>query len=193
MDTKKRCRWSEGVDEKYITYHDQEWGVPSFDDKTLFEFLILEGAQAGLSWATILQKREGYKENFMDFDVQNVAKFTNATLDKILKDPSVVRNKLKIYSAKKNAIAFIKVQKEFGSFASYLWGFVDNQHIVNTWRTHEEVPASSPLSENISKDLKSRGFTFIGPTIIYAYMQAIGMVNDHQLDCFRYAQLENNE
>lgn len=193
METKKRCHWSRNTNKDYQSYHDQEWGMPVYDDQILFEFLILEGAQAGLSWATILEKREGYRKNFERFDVDAVAKFTDARLDKILKDPNVVRNRLKIYGARKNAIAFKKVQKEFGSFSHYLWAFVNSQQIVNTWRYSKDVPASTPLSEKISKDLKRREFTFVGPTIIYAYMQAVGLVNDHQLDCFRYTQITDHE
>ena len=179
----KRCAW---VDDSklYQNYHDTEWGVPVRDDQTLFEFLILEGAQAGLSWITILKKREGYKALFKGFDVQKCAKLEDKYLEECLHNPSIIRNRLKVFSVRSNALAFIEVQKEFGHFSDYLWGFVDNQPIVNNWQTISEVPASTPLSDAIAKDLKKRGFKFVGTTIVYAYLQAVGIVNDHTTDCF---------
>lgn len=181
-----RCKWATGVGEDYQRYHDEEWGVPVYDDQVLFEFLILEGAQAGLSWATILQKRDGYRKNFAGFDYTKVARFTEKRIEKILQDPGIVRNKLKVNSAVTNAQRFIEVQKEFGSFSDYVWGFVDGKPIQNKWKMHDQVPATSPESDALSKDLKKRGFKFVGSTIMYAYMQAVGMVNDHLVSCFRY-------
>ena len=180
-----RCNWALGQDEAYVAYHDDEWGAPSRDDTTLFEFLILEGAQAGLSWATILKKREGYRRNFADFDVAKVARFTDKRIEKILTDPGIVRNRLKVASAVTNAKQFIKVQKEFGSFADYIWGFVGHKPKQNRWASMKEVPATTAESDLLSKDLKKRGFKFVGSTIMYAYMQAVGMVNDHTVGCFR--------
>ena len=182
----KRCAWAGDSSLEYITYHDKEWGVPVRDDKVQFEFLILEGAQAGLSWSTILNKREGYRKNFADFDVQKVARFTPKRIEKILQDPAVVRNRLKVESAVTNAKAFIKVQKEFGSFSNYIWGFVDGKPIQNKFKKDSDVPATSPESDALSKDLKKRGFKFVGSTIMYAHMQATGLVNDHVTSCFRY-------
>ena len=182
---KIRCTWATGIGEDYQRYHDEEWGVPVYDDQVLFEFLILEGAQAGLSWATILNKREGYRKNFANFDFNKVARFTDKRIEKILQDPGIVRNKLKVNSAVTNAQQFIKVQKEFGSFSDYLWGFVDGKPIQNKWKKNDQVPATSPVSDALSKDLKKRGFKFVGSTIMYAYMQAVGMVNDHLVSCFR--------
>ncbi len=184
---KKRCTWC-GDDPLYMAYHDDEWGVPVHDDATLFEFLILEGAQAGLSWITILRKREGYPKLFDNFDVQKIARYSDKKLDKILLDPAIVRNRLKVYGARKNARAFLEVQKTHGSFAEYLWAFVDGQPIQNKPKSMKQVPATSAISDQLSKDLKKRGFTFVGSTIMYAYMQAVGMVNDHTLDCFRHQQ-----
>jgi len=185
----KRCDWSyAGMNDAYIEYHDKEWGVPVWDDRTQFEFLILEGAQAGLSWSTILNKRAGYKKNFADFDVKKVARFTDKRIQKILQDPSIVRNKLKVNSAVNNAKCFIEVQKEFGTFCDYIWSFVDGKPIVNKWKTMKQVPATSKESDALSKDLKKRGFKFVGSTIMYAHMQATGMVNDHLVSCFRYKQ-----
>ena len=181
-----RCKWAEGQSLDYIRYHDEEWGVPVFDDRTQFEFLILEGAQAGLSWSTILNKREGYRKAFADFDVAKVARFTEKRIEKLLQDPSIVRNRLKVRSAVTNAKAFLKVQKEFGSFSEYIWGFVDGQPIQNRFRNDSDIPATSPESDALSKGLKKRGFKFVGSTIIYAHMQATGMVNDHVTRCFRY-------
>ncbi|MEH6610896.1 MAG: DNA-3-methyladenine glycosylase I [Halioglobus sp.] len=181
---KKRCSWC-GDDPLYVKYHDEEWGVPVRDDKTLFEFLILEGAQAGLAWITVLRKREGYRKLFNDFDAEKVARYTDKKLDKLLLDPSIIRNRLKVYGARKNARAFLAVQEEKGSFAAYMWDFVDGTPIQNTRKSLADVPATTPLSDAISKDLKKRGFTFVGSTIMYAHMQATGMVNDHTKDCFR--------
>lgn len=183
-----RCGWAEGVNDAYIEYHDGEWGVPVTDDKTQFEFLILEGAQAGLSWSTILNKRDGYRKNFADFDPQKVARFTETRIEKILTDPGIVRNRLKVRSAVTNARAFLDVQEACGSFANYIWQFVDGQPIQNRFRTMAEVPATSPVSDAISKDMKKRGFRFVGSTIIYAHMQATGLVNDHLVSCFRHEQ-----
>ena len=182
----KRCAWAEGVSLQYIEYHDKEWGVPVRDDKVQFEFLILEGAQAGLSWSTILNKRDGYRKNFADFDVHKVARFTPKRIEKILQDPGIVRNRLKVESAVTNAKAFIKIQKEFGSFSEYIWGFVGGKPIQNKFRKDSDVPATSPESDALSKDLKKRGFKFVGSTIMYAHMQATGLVNDHVTSCFRY-------
>jgi len=182
---KKRCSWCLSAPE-YIEYHDKEWGVPVYDDQTQFEFLILEGAQAGLSWATILNKREGYRKNFAGFDPVKVARFTDKRIEKILKDPGIVRNRLKVQSAVTNAKAFLKVQKEFGSFCKYIWSFVGGKPIQNAWTKDSQVPATSPESDALSKDLKKRGFKFVGSTIIYAHMQATGMVNDHIVSCHRY-------
>ena len=182
----KRCKWAEGVGPGYIEYHDTEWGVPVYDDRVQFEFLLLEGAQAGLSWSTILNKREGYRKHFADFDVKKVARFTPKRIEKILLDPAIVRNRLKVESAVTNAKAFIAVQKEFGSFSNYIWGFVGGKPIQNRFRKDGDVPATSPESDALSKDLKKRGFKFVGSTIIYAHMQATGLVNDHVTSCFRY-------
>ncbi len=181
-----RCRWAEGVSLDYIRYHDEEWGVPVRDDQTQFEFLILEGAQAGLSWSTILNKRAGYKKLFADFDPEKVARFTKKRVEKLLLDPAIVRNRLKVESTVSNARAFLKIQEEFGSFSDYIWGFVDGRPIQNKFRVDADVPATSPESDALSKDLKKRGFRFVGSTIIYAHMQATGLVNDHVTGCFRY-------
>lgn len=181
-----RCRWAEGVGPDYLAYHDEEWGVPVWDDRTQFEFLILEGAQAGLSWSTILNKRAGYRKQFAEFDPEKVARFTNGRIEKILLDPGVVRNRLKVESAVSNAKAFLAVQEEFDSFCNYIWGFIDGQPIQNRVEKDSDVPATSPVSDAISKDLKARGFKFVGSTIMYAHMQATGMVNDHVVSCFRY-------
>lgn len=184
--TVSRCRWAEGVSLDYIEYHDKEWGVPVWDDQVQFEFLILEGAQAGLSWSTILNKRDGYRKAFADFDPRKVARFTEKRVEKLLLDPSIVRNRLKVRSAVSNAKAFLKVQKEFGSFCEYVWGFVGGKPIQARRKKDSDVPATSPESDALSKDLKKRGFKFVGSTIIYAHMQATGMVNDHISGCFRY-------
>ncbi|MGI9223262.1 MAG: DNA-3-methyladenine glycosylase I [Woeseiaceae bacterium] len=181
-----RCKWAEGVSLEYIEYHDKEWGVPVYDDKVQFEFLILEGAQAGLSWSTILNKREGYRKAFADFAVEKVARFTDKRIEKLLTNPAIVRNRLKVRSAVTNAKAFIKVQEEFGSFSDYIWGFVDGTPIQNKFKKDGDIPATSAESDALSKDLKKRGFKFVGSTIIYAHMQATGLVNDHVVGCFRY-------
>lgn len=184
----KRCQWAQGNGENYLAYHDNEWGVPVYDDETHFEFLILEGAQAGLSWSTILNKRDGYRKNFANFNVQKVARFTPGRIEKILLDSSIVRNRLKVNSVVTNARCFIKVQKEFGSFSEYIWGFVNHRPIQNCWKRDADIPATSSASDALGKDLKKRGFKFVGSTIIYAHMQATGLVNDHQVECFRYLQ-----
>ena len=183
-----RCSWC-GDDPLYVAYHDEEWGVPVYDDRTLFEFLILEGAQAGLSWSTILKKREGYRAAFEGFDPEVVARYDERKTAELLADAGIVRNRLKVASAVSNARAFLEVQVEHGSFSDYIWGFVDGAPIQNHWPTLAEIPAKTPLAETISKDLKKRGFRFVGPTIIYAHMQATGMVNDHVVDCFRYPEI----
>jgi DNA-3-methyladenine glycosylase I len=187
--TKKRCQWVENTFEEYIRYHDEEWGVPVHDDQKLFEFLILEGAQAGLSWSTILKKREGYRSAFANFEIEKVAEFSSERIKNLKENTGIVRNKLKIESAVINARQFLTVQNEYGSFSNYLWGFTDNKIIHGHWSTLREVPASTTLSDKISKDLKKRGFKFVGTTIIYAYLQAMGVVNDHTRDCFRYKEL----
>jgi DNA-3-methyladenine glycosylase I len=183
-----RCAWA-GSDPLYQAYHDLEWGVPVHDDRLLFEFLTLEGAQAGLSWITILRKRAAYQAAFADFDPEVVARFDEAKEAELLTNPGIVRNRLKVASTVTNARAFLKVQEEFGSFNDYIWRFVDGAPIQNSWQSIKEVPASTPLSDVISKDLKKRGFRFIGTTICYAHMQATGMVNDHTVDCFRWQEL----
>jgi DNA-3-methyladenine glycosylase I len=182
---KVRCPWCLSFPQ-YIEYHDQEWGVPVHDDRVHFEFLILEGAQAGLSWSTILKKREGYRKAFADFNPEKVARFTEKRLEKILLDPGIVRNRLKVYAAVTNAKQFLAIQKEFGSFDIYIWQFVHNKPVVNRWKTMLEVPATTKESDALSKDLKKRGFKFVGSTVIYAHMQACGLVNDHLVDCWRY-------
>ncbi len=186
--TKKitRCKWAEGVGLNYIEYHDKEWGVPVHDDRTQFEFLILEGAQAGLSWSTILNKREGYRKAFADFDPIKVARFTDKRVEKLLQDPSIVRNRLKVKSAVTNAKAFLAVQQEYGTFCDYIWTFVGGKPIQNKHKKDGDVPASSPESDALSKDLKKRGFKFVGSTIVYAHMQATGLINDHVTACFLY-------
>jgi DNA-3-methyladenine glycosylase I len=181
-----RCKWAEGVSLNYIEYHDREWGVPVFDDRVQFEFLILEGAQAGLSWSTILNKRDGYRKAFADFDPDKVARFTEKRVEKLLQNPGIVRNRLKVRSAVTNAKAFIAVQKEFGSFSRYIWAFVDGKPMQNRTQKDSDIPATSPESDALSVDLKKRGFKFVGSTIMYAHMQATGMVNDHVVGCFRY-------
>lgn len=184
---KTRCAWVPLNNPLYVKYHDEEWGVPVHDDVKLFEMLTLEGAQAGLSWAIVLNKREGYKKAFHNFDIQKVAKMNDEELEKLLSSTEIIRNRLKVFSVRKNAIAYLKIQEEYGSFDTYIWGFVNNKPIINSWKSIKEIPAKTELSDKISKDLKKRGMTFVGSTIIYAYMQAIGMVNDHTTDCFRYS------
>ncbi|NIL93919.1 MAG: DNA-3-methyladenine glycosylase I [Woeseiaceae bacterium] len=181
-----RCKWAEGVSLDYIRYHDEEWGVPVHDDRVQFEFLILEGAQAGLSWSTILNKRAGYRKAFAQFDPEKVARFTDRRIERLLQDPGIVRNRLKVQSAVGNAKAFLAVQEEFGSFSDYIWGFVNGAPIQNRFRKDSDIPATSPESDALSKDLKKRGFRFVGSTIVYAHMQATGLVNDHVTACFRY-------
>ena len=186
---KKRCDWC-GSDELYVKYHDEEWGIPVHDDRLHFEMLILEGAQAGLSWITILRKRENYRKAFDNFDVKKVAKYTDKKIEALLQNPGIIRNKLKVRAAVTNAKAFIEIQKEFGSFDTYIWRFVNNKPIINKWEKMSELPANSIESDKLSKDLRKRGLKFVGSTIIYAHMQAIGMVNDHTTDCFRYNELK---
>ncbi len=186
----KRCGWVTN-DPDYIRYHDTEWGVPVHDDQKLFEFILLEGAQAGLSWLTILKRRPGYKKAFAGFDVQKVARFTPKKIQALLSDPGIIRNRLKVNAAVTNARAFIKIQEEFGSFDYYSWRFVDGEPKINTFKNQEDVPATTPESDAFSKDLKQRGFKFTGSTIIYAHMQAVGMVNDHLVSCFRYKEVMN--
>jgi DNA-3-methyladenine glycosylase I len=183
-----RCAWV-GDDPLYIAYHDEEWGVPVHDDRALFEFLVLEGAQAGLSWSTILKKRDNYRTAFDNFDPARVAAYSADKLAALLADPGIVRNRLKVHSAVQNAQAFLRVQGEFGSFDAYIWGFVNRRPLQNARRSLAEIPAATELSRAISKDLRKRGFNFVGPTIVYAFMQAVGLVNDHTVDCFRYAAL----
>ena len=186
MANKRRCKWAEGISDAYVEYHDTEWGVPVYDDRTQFEFLLLEGAQAGLSWSTILNKRDGYRKAFAGFDVEKVARFTPKRIERLLADPGIVRNRLKVQSAVNNAKAFIAVQKEFGSFSRYIWRFVDGRPVQNRFRKDGDIPATSPASDALSKDLKQRGFKFVGSTIVYAHMQATGLVNDHVVGCFRH-------
>jgi DNA-3-methyladenine glycosylase I len=184
----KRCDWA-GMDELYLNYHDREWGVPLHDDRRLFEMLILEGAQAGLSWSTVLKKRENYRLAFSQFDPQKVARLDRRQVEKLIGNPGIIRNRLKIESAIKNARAFLEVQREFGSFDQYIWKFSGGKPTINTWHSLKELPAHTAESDAMSKDLRKRGFTFAGSTICYAYMQAIGMVNDHLVDCFRYGEI----
>ena len=184
-----RCPWAPEADPLYVRYHDEEWGVPSHDDRHLFEMLVLEGAQAGLSWSTILRKREGYRRAFAGWDVDRIARFTEADVERLMGEPAIVRNRAKIESAITNAKAAIDVRDEHGSLGPYLWGFVDSVPIRNGWRTLDEIPAETAESRAMSKDLKRRGFRFVGPTTAYAFMQAVGMVNDHLVDCFRYRDL----
>lgn len=184
----ERCPWP-GNDELYIKYHDEEWGRPVHDDRQHFEFLVLEGAQAGLSWLTILRRREHYRQAFAQFDPQIVAEFDASKVAELLANPGIIRNRKKIESAINNAQRFQAVQQEFGSFDEYIWSFVGHRPVVNSWRTLAELPARTELSDRISKDLKQRGFSFVGSTIIYAHIQAIGLVNDHLVSCFRYREL----
>ena len=187
---KIRCEWCAG-ETIYEKYHDKEWGVPLHSDRKLFEFLILEGAQAGLSWITVLKKRKTYIEVFDRFDFNKVANYKEAKIKSLLKNPGIIRNELKVRAAVKNANAFIKIRKEFGTFNNYVWQFTDGKTIQNSWKTLKEIPAETEESRVMSKDLKKRGFTFVGPTICYAFMQAIGMVNDHVIDCHRYKELKD--
>lgn len=187
-DVPTRCEWA-GSDPAMIAYHDTEWGVPVHDDRIHFEFLVLEGAQAGLSWSTILKRREGYRKAFAGFDAAKVARFTPARVETLLGDPGIIRNRAKVEATVRNARAFLKVQEEFGTFDAYIWGFVGGRPLVNTWRRTAQLPAVSVESEAFSKDLRRRGFGFVGPTVCYAHLQASGLVNDHLVGCFRYAEL----
>ena len=187
-ESKQRCFGNKPGQQFYADYHDHEWGIPVHDERKLFEMLILEGAQAGLSWETILRKREGYRSAFHEFDPEQVAAMTNAELESLRENSAIVRNRLKIYSARKNARIFLKIQQEYGSFDAYVWEFVNGEPIIGHWDSFEVVPVTTPESDALSKDLKKRGMSFIGSTIIYAYMQAIGMVNDHLVSCWRYLQ-----
>ena len=183
-----KCGWCEG-DDLYEAYHDEEWGVPVRDDATFFEFLILETFQAGLSWITILRKRENFREAFDNFDYQKIAAYEASKIEELLQNAGIIRNKLKVNAAVSNAKAFMAIQKEFGSFSDYVWGFVNDSPLKNTIKNYKEAPATTPLSDSISKDLKKRGFKFVGSTVVYAFMQATGIVNDHEIRCFRYEQV----
>lgn len=183
----KRCFWAESHP-LMSDYHDKEWGLPAHDDKTHFEFLILEAAQAGLSWLTVLKRREGYRKAFANFDYKKVAKFGEAEVKKLMQDTGIIRNQLKIRSAISNAVPFMKIQKEFGSFDRYLWNFVNGKSVQNKVRSKKDLVPNSPLSDEVSKDLKKRGFRFVGTTVIYSHLQAVGIVNDHEVSCFRYSQ-----
>ena len=189
---KKRCAWVPD-DDMYIRYHDEEWGVPVYDDQLLFEFLILEGAQAGLSWSTILKKRDNYRKAFDNFNVLKISKYGQKKREELLDNPGIVRNRLKIESTIRNANAFLEIQKNHGNFKDYIWSFVNGKPIVNNFKELKELPAKTEISDNMSKDLKKLGFNFVGSTICYAFMQAVGMVNDHTVDCFRYKQLLSSE
>jgi DNA-3-methyladenine glycosylase I len=184
-----RCEWVPEGDPAYVAYHDEEWGVPSRDDRHLYELLTLEGAQAGLSWATILHKREGYRRAFAGFDAEAVARFGPRDVERLLADPGIVRNRLKVESAVENARRVLEVREELGGLAAYLWAFVDGRPLVGSWRTLAEIPAETAESRAMSRDLKKRGFRFVGPTVCYAFMQAVGLVNDHVADCFRFREL----
>ena len=188
MSGKKRCAWAEGGNELYIQYHDREWGVPVHEDRKQFEFLILEGAQAGLSWSTVLNKREGYRKAFANFDPVKIARFSEKKIETLIQNPSIIRNRLKITAAVSNARAFLAIQKEFGSFDTYIWAFVGGKPLQNRWKVMADIPATSPESEALSKDLKQRGLKFVGSTILYAHLQAAGLVNDHLVSCFRYRE-----
>lgn len=186
--TTGRCDWGERGGELLIRYHDTEWGVPVYDDRKQFEFLILEGAQAGLSWLTVLRKRKAYRTAFADFDPVEVARFSETRIERLLRNPGIIRNRLKIAAAVSNARAFLEIQKEFGSFNTYIWKFVDGKPRQNRWKTMSDLPTTSAQSDALSRDLQKRGFKFVGSTIVYAHMQATGMVNDHAVDCFRYRE-----
>lgn len=189
MAEKKRCKWAQAGDEMYLRYHDEEWGVPVRDDLKHFEFLTLESAQAGLSWAVVLKKRDGYRKAFADFQPQKVARFTDKRIEKLCTNPAIIRNRLKIRAAVSNARVFLEIQDEFGSFDEYAWRFVDGKPIRNRWKVSGEIPVTSAESDAFSRDMKQRGAKFFGSTICYAHMQAIGMVNDHTIDCFRHREL----
>ncbi len=189
---KTRCQWT-GSDPLYISYHDQEWGVPVYDDRILFELLVLEGAQAGLSWITVLKKRESYRKAFDNFDPSKISEYDRSRIDHLLSMKSLIRNRKKIESAIRNASAFIDIQKKYGSFSNFFWRYTDGAPIQNRWETITEVPASTSLSEKISRDMKKNGFSFVGPTIIYSMMQATGMVNDHLVSCFRHSECQHEK
>ncbi|CAM3318148.1 DNA-3-methyladenine glycosylase I [Aequorivita lipolytica] len=188
ISEKVRCGWC-GTDELYVKYHDQEWGLPVKDDATFFEFLLLETFQAGLSWLTILRKRENFRKAFDNFNYKEIAKYDQAKIDALLQDEGIIRNKLKVHSTVTNATLFMEIQKEFGSFSNYIWRFVDNKPLKSVWKTYKEAPATIAESDALSKDLKKRGFKFVGSTVVYAFMQATGLVNDHVTDCFRYNEV----
>ncbi len=187
--TVKRCSWPTAGDKLYEDYHDLEWGVPIYDDRKIFEFLVLESAQAGLSWRTVLYKRENYRKAFAGFDPVKVAQFTPKDVEKLMQNAGIIRNRMKIEAAVNNAKRFLEVKKEFGTFSKYIWEFVGGKPIQNKWKTIKDLPAVTPEAETLAKDLKKRGFKFLGPTVIYAHMQATGMVNDHSVDCFRYKEV----
>ncbi len=189
MSGRRRCGWAEGTFPEYVRYHDEEWGVPVRDDRTQFEFLVLESAQAGLSWATILKRRAGYRKAFAGFDPDRVARFRQLRIERLLADPAIIRNRAKVEAAVNNARRFLEVQREFGSFSDYIWSFVGGAPLVNRWRRDDEVPAASEASAALARDLKARGFRFVGETILYAHMQATGLVNDHLVSCFRHREL----
>lgn len=191
VKTKTRCPWPPPGDTLYVDYHDKEWGVPVHDDRKIFEFLVLESAQAGLSWRTVLYKRENYRRAFSGFDPKKVARFTEKRVARLLADPGIIRNRLKILATINNAQRFLEVQKEFGSFAKYMWSWVNGKPVRNKFRAMKDVPAKTAAAEAFSKDLKKRGFKFLGPTVIYAHMQAVGMVNDHLVSCFRHREVSN--
>jgi len=190
--TIKRCSWVSVNDRLMLQYHDREWGVPVHDDRKHFEFLVIEGAQAGLSWTIVLKKREGYRRAFDEFDSEKVARFSARRIETLALDSAIIRNRMKIEAAVRNARAFLKIQEEFGSFDSYCWRFVDGRPKLNRWKTMRQIPATSPQSDAFSRDLKHRGFSFVGSTVVYAHMQAVGMVNDHLVDCFRYRQISGS-
>ncbi len=192
-EPKARCEWVKADDPLMLDYHDREWGVPVHDDRKHFEFLVLEGAQAGLSWSTILKRREGYRAAFSDFDPEKVARYTDKRIERLTQDPSIIRNRMKIAAAVRNARHFLALRQEFGSFDSYAWRFVDGAPKLNRWKSTKDIPATSPQSDAFSKDLKARGFSFVGSTIIYAHMQAVGMVNDHLVGCFRYREVQRRD
>ncbi len=192
MAEKQRCFWVSD-DPLYIEYHDKEWGVPVYDERKLFEFLILEGAQAGLSWITVLKKRENYRKHFDNFDPEKIVKYNDKKIQSLLAEPGIIRNRLKVNAAVTNAKAFLELKEELGSFSDYMWQFVDGKPIQNNWTGRGQIPASTKISDAMSKDLKKRGFKFIGTTICYAHMQAVGMVNDHTVNCFRHAQVKKKK
>jgi len=186
MDKLIRCAWVPENNPEYQKYHDEEWGVAVHSDRKHFEMIILEGAQAGLSWETVLKKRDGYRKSFYNFDVEKCSRLTDEALTQLLQNPEIIRNRLKVFSVRKNAIAFLKIQEEFGSFDTYIWAYVGNKTLVNNFSAISQIPTKTEISDKISKDLKKRGMSFVGSTIIYSYMQAIGLLNDHTTDCFRY-------